>query len=119
MIFVLKLGETIGESESKNPCLAFWMILIGENKAFYRMSKFYLLKSYRILMFVILIGSLIKTNKITIFRYFTPNVSTSIIVSTPPFLKGGGVEKFENVLKGGVEEFHLERGKISERGRNN
>ena len=41
----------------------------------------------------------------------------SFIVSSPPFLKGG--EKFENVLKGGVEEFHLERGKISGRGRNN
>ena len=28
-----------------------------------------------------------------------------------PLCKGDGVEKFENVLKGGVEEFHPERGR--------
>ena len=54
-----------------------------------------------------------KNSKKTIFPF-----EMHYIVSTPPFIKGG-VEKFENVLKGGVEEFHLERGKISERGRNN
>ena len=36
----------------------------------------------------------------------------------PPF-EGGGVKKFDNVLKGGVKEFHLERGEIFERVRNN
>ena len=39
------------------------------------------------------------------------------LVSSPPLFKGG-VEKFENVLKGGVDEFHLERGKVSERWKN-
>ena len=34
-------------------------------------------------------------------------------------LERGEVEKFENVLKGRVEEFHTESGKFSERGRNN
>ena len=38
------------------------------------------------------------------------------IHSVIPPCKGKGVEKFENVLKGGVEEFHPEKEKISERG---
>ena len=45
--------------------------------------------------------------------FFTPLSSR-----TPPYcwIKKGGVEKWENALKGGVEEFYLERGEISERG---
>ena len=61
---------------------------------------------------LIILGIIVQPGVLSLVKL----VKVSYIVSSP--LCKGGVEKLENVLKGGVEGFHSERGKISGRGRN-